>query len=137
MAEADVIRKARQGDPVALARLLQMHYLPVKKYLIAVTFDRALAEDLTQETMVRAIERIGQFRGESRFSTWLISIATRLYMDLLRRQKRDAHLYEQEAAALRLRSAKPDAGADWSELLHGQVPHPRRRPFAAKGVGSR
>lgn len=87
--EADLIRKARRGDAAALALLLQQNYLPVKKYLVTVTFDRALAEDLTQETMIRAVERIGQFEGRSRFSTWLISIATRLYLDWLRREKRE------------------------------------------------
>jgi len=125
VAEADLIQKARQGDSVALARLLQMHYLAVKKYLITVTFDRALAEDLTQETMIRAIERIGQFRGESRFSTWLISIATRLYMDVLRRQKRETRLKSQQAAGLRLRAAEPDPGADWSDLLRRLQALPR------------
>ncbi|HWI65024.1 MAG TPA: RNA polymerase sigma factor SigY [Symbiobacteriaceae bacterium] len=87
--------RAQKGDQVALARLLQENYLPVKKYLITVTHDRALAEDLTQETMIRAIQRIGQFSGKSKFSTWLISIATNLYMDWLRRNKRERKLQEE------------------------------------------
>ncbi|MFO7273242.1 MAG: RNA polymerase sigma factor SigY [Bacillota bacterium] len=89
MEESERIRRAQRGDRAALAALLQAHYLPVKKYLVTITFDRDLAEDLTQETMIRAIERIGQFQGRSQFSTWLMSIATRQYLDWLRREKRE------------------------------------------------
>lgn len=88
-----MVARAQKGDDVALAHLLQQHYLPVKKYLMTVTFDAALAEDLTQEAMIRAIQRIGQYAGRSKFSTWLISVATNLYMDYLRRRKREQELY--------------------------------------------
>jgi RNA polymerase sigma-70 factor (ECF subfamily) len=100
--DAALIRKAQRGDQVALARLLQQHYLSVKKYLVTVTFDRSLAEDLTQETMIRAIQRIGQFEGRSRFSTWLMAIATRQYLDWLRRQQRERHLAVRVAEGLLL-----------------------------------
>ncbi|HEY8345691.1 MAG TPA: RNA polymerase sigma factor SigY [Symbiobacteriaceae bacterium] len=92
MDDADLIRQAQRGDQTALARLLQQYYLPVKKYLVTITFDRNLAEDLTQETMVRAIQRIGQFEGRARFSTWLFAIATRQYLDWLRQQRRERQL---------------------------------------------
>ena len=97
MDDPNLIRQAQRGDQVALARLLQQHYLPVKKYLVTITFDRTLAEDLTQETMIKAIERIGQFQGRAAFSTWLCSIATRQYLDWLRRQKRERRLTERAA----------------------------------------
>lgn len=92
MGEQEWIASAQRGDPVALARLLQQHYLAVKKHLITVTFDPTLAEDLTQETMIRAIRRIGQFAGRAQFSTWLISIATNLYADTLRQRQREQRL---------------------------------------------
>lgn len=91
----DDVARAQKGDQVALARLLQENYLPVKKYLITVTHDRTLSEDLTQDTMIRAIQRIGQFSGKSKVSTWMISIATNLYMDWLRRNKRERRLQEE------------------------------------------
>lgn len=107
MDDPDLIRQAQRGDQAALARLLQQQYLPVKKYLVTITFDRNLAEDLTQETMIRAIERIGQFQGRARFSTWLFSIATRQYLDWLRRQKRQRHLEARAAEELLLGQADP------------------------------
>ncbi|MFZ5814190.1 MAG: RNA polymerase sigma factor SigY [Bacillota bacterium] len=114
MDEPALIRAAQGGDPVALARLLQQHYLPVKKYLVTVTFDRTLAEDLTQEAMIRAIQRIGQFGGRSRFSTWLIAIATNLYMDWLRKQKRERRV---EAEAIQALELAGDPGEEVRELL--------------------
>jgi RNA polymerase sigma-70 factor (ECF subfamily) len=113
MLDADIAR-AQRGDQVALARLLQENYLPVKKYLVTVTMDRALAEDLTQETMIRAIQRIRQYSGKAKFSTWLISIATNLFMDTLRRRKRERRLQE-ENALYDLPAHEPES--DWAEVL--------------------
>jgi RNA polymerase sigma-70 factor (ECF subfamily) len=119
--DAALIAAARRGDQVALARLLQAYYLPVKKYLITVACDRALAEDLTQETMIRAIQRIGQFAGRSQFSTWLMAIATHLFLDQLRRQKRERR-YQEEVAAFDLPvlagGQEPPAWAGVMERLH-------------------
>lgn len=117
MDEAALIGKAQRGDSAALARLLQMHYLSVKKYLVTVTFDRNLSEDLTQETMIRAIQRISQFGGRSRFSTWLIAIATNLYMDWLRRQKREKRLEEDAIQLLLLQPDEADPGSEVRELM--------------------
>ncbi|MGH7860091.1 MAG: RNA polymerase sigma factor [Candidatus Binatia bacterium] len=49
--------------------------------------DRGEAEDLTQETFLRAYERLETFRGESRFSTWLYRICRNLCLNRLARQK--------------------------------------------------
>lgn len=125
MEEAALIAGAQRGDSVALARLLQLHYLTVKKYLVSVTFDRSLAEDLTQETMIRAIQRLGQFGGRSRFSTWLISIATNLYMDWLRKQKRERRLEEEAIQSLLIEPADLEPGGEVRELMERLAELPR------------
>lgn len=114
----DDLARAQTGDQVALARLLQANYLSVKKYLITVTHDRSLAEDLTQETMIRAIERLGQFARRSKFSTWLISIATHLYMDTLRRGKRERRLQEEAAFFDRPHEGHEPEWMDVMDRLH-------------------
>lgn len=120
MDEAALIARAQRGDEVALATLLQMHYLTVKKYLVTVTFDRDLAEDLTQETVIRAIRRIGQFGGRSKFSTWLIAIATNLYLDWLRREKRQQQLVAAAGEAIRLAPTTTEQPVAAAELM-GQL----------------
>lgn len=93
------------------------------------TLDRALAEDLTQETMIRAMQRIGQYQGRSRFSTWLISIATHLFLDELRRRSRETLRFEALAREL------PAAGEEGA--LNGQVPHSQRHSHPAGRLGGR
>ncbi|NLY90342.1 MAG: sigma-70 family RNA polymerase sigma factor [Firmicutes bacterium] len=81
-------------DPQALATLLQANYRQVLGYFIKLTQDPNLAQDLTQETMVKAIINIGQYRQEAPFASWLISIGANLYRDGRRRQKRQEKHYE-------------------------------------------
>lgn len=87
MKEANLIKKALAGEEEALAILLQDNYLMTLGYFTKVTQDPELAKDLTQETMVRAIKNLRRFRGDSKFSSWLISIGSNLYRDELRKRR--------------------------------------------------
>lgn len=119
MDETKLIALAQQGDRGALAKLLQQHYSFLAKYLLKITLNPHLAEDLTQETMLRAIEKIRLYNGSSAFSSWLMTIATRLYIDGMRRKKRE-RAWQQEAQAQALRKLKWQAdwkGQAWPEVL--------------------
>ena len=59
----------------------------VKAFLIRISGNAELAEELTQETFYRAIKSINRFDGKSSLSTWLCSIAKHLYLDAIRKQK--------------------------------------------------
>jgi len=59
----------------------------VKGYLLKTTFNQQLTEDLTQETMLKAILNFKTYKQTAKFSTWLITIATNLYRDYLRKNK--------------------------------------------------
>lgn len=88
MQERELVERARKGDQRSLEELLQQNYSMLKGYLTKATLDPELAADLTQETMVKAIRQIKQFKGKSKFSTWLISIGSNLYRDYLRKHRR-------------------------------------------------
>jgi RNA polymerase sigma-70 factor, ECF subfamily len=60
----------------------------LKSYLLRITASKADAEDIAQDTYLRAIERVGSFRGESSLKTWLFTIASNLAKDNLRARKR-------------------------------------------------
>jgi RNA polymerase sigma-70 factor, ECF subfamily len=60
----------------------------LKSYLVRITASKADAEDICQDTYLKAIERIGGFRGESSLKTWLFAIASNLAKDNLRARKR-------------------------------------------------
>jgi RNA polymerase sigma-70 factor (ECF subfamily) len=86
--EEKLIQDARQGNQEAMARLLQNNYEFVFKYLIKFTLDRSMAEDITQDTMLRAIEKLEKYDiGKAKFSTWLITIAQNIYLDKIRKSK--------------------------------------------------
>ncbi|WP_219838773.1 RNA polymerase sigma factor SigY [Paenibacillus sp. R14(2021)] len=86
--EERLVALAVRGDDEALASLLRGGYAMLYRYMLKITMNKAIAEDLVQETMLKAIERIGDFQRRSKFSTWLISIATRLYLDEMRKEQR-------------------------------------------------
>lgn len=81
-------------DDQTLAALLQANYRYVLGYFIKLTQDPNLAQDLTQETMVKAIKNSAQYRQEASFASWLISIGVNLYRDDWRRQKRQEKRYQ-------------------------------------------
>lgn len=84
-----LIERAKAGDNEALSLLLQNNYQLLIGYFLKITGSRELALDLTQETMLRAIEKIYSFGGRSKLSTWLITIGTNIYRDWLRKKKRE------------------------------------------------
>ncbi len=115
----ETLWKQARSDSKAMAVLLQQHYAFLYKYMLKATMNRTIAEDLVQDTMLKAIENIASYHGKSKFSTWLISIGTRLYLDALRRGKRERKWQETEQAqALRaLKYEAASAGSDFPEAM--------------------
>ncbi len=68
--------------------LYETCYMRVFSYVMTLAADRSLAEEITQETFVRAFARQREFRGESDEVTWLCAIAKNLFADEKRRQNR-------------------------------------------------
>ncbi|HAX72316.1 MAG TPA: RNA polymerase subunit sigma [Firmicutes bacterium] len=88
MNEAELVRRAIDGDQQCLHILLETHYKTVYGFLIKMTGDLDLAQDLVQETLLKASLNISKFRGDCKFSTYLIQIALNLYRNEMRRNKR-------------------------------------------------
>ncbi|MBW7456932.1 RNA polymerase sigma factor SigY [Paenibacillus sepulcri] len=101
MDELDQIKRAQRGDSQAMAQLLKAHYSFLMKYLIKMTMNPVLAEDLAQETMLRCVEKICLYNGKSKFSSWLITLATRIYFDQMRRTKVERQWRDREQALRR------------------------------------
>jgi RNA polymerase sigma-70 factor (ECF subfamily) len=86
--EDGLVERARAGDRAATEALLSPWRKPLYGYIYRMVTRREDAEDLLQETLVRAIEGIPSFRGEAPFKSWLFGIATHVSLDHLRRKKR-------------------------------------------------
>ena len=73
--ELQLVKQAQRGDGGAFARLLEPHILEAYHIALRITRNREDAEDASQQSFLNAYEHIDQFRGQSRFSTWLMRIA--------------------------------------------------------------
>ena len=71
-----------------IEKIYKENFETVNKYLFCLTKNWDLAEELTEETFYRAVEKIGKFKGESKISTWLCQIAKNLYYDVLSKNKK-------------------------------------------------
>lgn len=88
MDERNLIARVRAGDGRAERELYDAHVDRVYRLAFRMVGDDDLARDFTQETFIRAFERLEGFRGESALSTWLHTIATSVVLNGLRKVKR-------------------------------------------------
>jgi RNA polymerase sigma-70 factor (ECF subfamily) len=86
MPEAEAIRLAQQGNAEAFERLYQLHSRRVYSLCLRMVSNTAEAEDLTQEAFLQLFRKIGTFRGESAFSTWLHRLAVNVVLMRLRKK---------------------------------------------------
>jgi RNA polymerase sigma factor (sigma-70 family) len=70
-----------------IEKLYVEHKQDIYNYLLSITHNPALSEDLLSETFVKAIYTIGNFKGNSSIKTWLFSIARHLWLQNLRKDK--------------------------------------------------
>jgi RNA polymerase sigma factor (sigma-70 family) len=70
-----------------IEKLYLEHKQDIYNYLLSITHNPALSEDLLSETFVKAIYTIGNFKGNSSIKTWLFSIARHLWLQNLRKDK--------------------------------------------------
>jgi RNA polymerase sigma-70 factor (ECF subfamily) len=85
-ADALLVARARRGDATAFEQLYRRHSGRVHALCLRLGGDRHLGEDLCQESFVQAWRKLGDFRGEAAFGTWLYRIATNLALSHLRRR---------------------------------------------------
>ncbi|HBN83937.1 MAG TPA: RNA polymerase subunit sigma [Clostridiales bacterium] len=72
------------------------HFKIVYGYLLSLCGKTTMAEDLTSETFLRAIQKIDCFDGTCKMSTWLCTIARNLFLNEMKRQKRTIHIDDVE-----------------------------------------
>jgi RNA polymerase sigma-70 factor (ECF subfamily) len=85
--DAGLLRRVAHGDQQALAELYRRHGRIVLAQINLVTGDRAISEEILQDTMLAAWRGAGSFRGDSSVRSWLIAIARRQARDRRRRHR--------------------------------------------------
>ena len=96
MTEAQLIERVLDGDEGAARELYDAHVDRVYRLAYRMAGEEELAREFTQESFVRAFERLHQFRGDAALSTWLHSITVSVTLNGLRKvrktQKREVEL---------------------------------------------
>ena len=86
LGEAEAIRRAQQGDAEAFERIYRLHNRRVYALCLRMVGNTAEAEDLAQEAFLQLFRKIGTFRGESAFSTWLHRLTVNVVLMRLRKK---------------------------------------------------
>jgi RNA polymerase sigma factor (sigma-70 family) len=105
--DAELVLAAAAGERAALEALLRRHYDRVHGLAWQLTGTRADADDVAQEVCCTLVEKIGSFRGEARFGTWLCGITYNACRDFRRRRRSFGGLKERLAVLAGL-ARQPD-----------------------------
>ena len=110
--EAEAIGKAQQGDAEAFQALYDKHRRRVYSLCLRMTANTAEAEDLTQEAFLQLFRKIGTFRGESAFSTWLHRLSVNVVLMHLRKKSLPSVSLEETTQGTDDESPKKDFGTE-------------------------
>lgn len=105
--EKKLIEKAKEGHNLSMNYLLEENYKLLYRYMLKMTGNEEITKDMVQETMIKAVSNIKKFRGDSKFSSWLIRIGINTYKNYMKKNKALTELLEPYVAC--------------SESLEGQV----------------
>jgi len=83
--DVELVNQARNGDRVALERLILRHQAWIYNIAVRMVFQPQDAEEVTQEVLIKAVTRLSTFQGESKFRTWLYRISVNHILNMKRR----------------------------------------------------
>jgi RNA polymerase sigma-70 factor (ECF subfamily) len=135
--EMQDVRAAGRGDVEAFERLYRSHAGRVFALCARMTGDRTMAEELTQDVFVKAWEKLGSFRGESAFGSWLHRLAANVVIDHARSKRgrlRLIHTVEDpDAVAGPIRPGEPGRAVDLERAM-ARLPQGARAAFALHDI---
>ncbi len=137
MTDAELLDRLRAGDPAAERSFYERHVDRIYRLILRMSGRPELAQEWTQDTFVRAFDRIGQFRGESALGSWLHAIAVSVTLNGLRQQKRRdafaAPLEEATAVIAQTGDSEPDLKTRLKVAI-AALPEGTRRVFVMHDV---
>ena len=92
MLEADLVRKARRGDLNAYDELVKRYQERIYATIYHMTSNHEDANDLAQESFIKAFQALNSFKGGSTFYTWLYRIAVNKTINFLKQRKKRQHM---------------------------------------------
>src|SRR5690242_7252977 len=126
ISDAAFVTKARTGDPDAFRVLVERHSRSLFRLAFRMTGNEQDAEDVVQESFLRAYRQLARFDERASFGTWLYRIASNCSLDLVRSKKRRS---ERVAAAPEQNGNEPE---DTVALLPSSDPTPERMALSGE-----
>ncbi len=120
LTEAEVIEKAKAGDVPCFEALYMRHKRRVFSLCLRMTGNPAQAEDFTQEAFLQLYRKIGSFRGESAFSTWLHRLSVNIVLMHFRKKGIPEISLEESLEPQHEGDAPKEIGTR-DEVLHGSI----------------
>lgn len=124
--DSSLVAAARAGNRDAFSTLLERHYDRVHGLAWQLTGSRTDADDIAQDVCCTLVEKIGSFRGEAKFTTWLCGITFNACRDL-RRKRRSFSAFTDRLAVLVGIASAPD-GRDLYDAIWIQSAISRLKP---------
>jgi RNA polymerase sigma-70 factor (ECF subfamily) len=135
--ELELIALVRNGDHEAFHALVRPHERRIYLAAYSIVNNDADAEEVVQEAILKAFKAIDRFRGEAKFSTWIIQIAINEARMKLRKDRR--HLYDSldsQAQGDEEGDYMPRDFADWRPIPSEALDHSRLREALKKALAS-
>jgi RNA polymerase sigma factor (sigma-70 family) len=107
-----IIIRVLKGDQSAFALLVEKYQNYVFSLVLRFTDNREDAEEISQDVFVKAYRSLADFRGESKFSTWLFTIARTTCLSFLRKKKLDTLSLDNERTGLQIENRESGFHAD-------------------------
>jgi RNA polymerase sigma-70 factor (ECF subfamily) len=135
-----LVQAARRGDPTATGDLADRHWDRVFAFAYRLAANQTDAEDITQETFLRAFRNLRTYRPDGQFRAWLLRIATNLFLDL-RKSAQARDVVSAELASMPASGgARPEDAVDRREIVAAvsdeiqELSHEQRVAFLLRAV---
>lgn len=134
MKETTLIIEAQNGNKSALNTLILNNYPILKGYIIKLTGNVEDASDIINETIVKVSLNIKKYKPTGKFSTWMIAIATNIYKDNLRKNKRFVSLEDYEEPSKTILEEEIITKLKYDEVMNilKALPYEKRAVFILK-----
>ena len=139
LSDHDLVEEVRNGKRQAFTELMRRHQQKIYWTARRIVGDHAEADDVTQETFVKAFLSLGDFRGDSSFYTWLYRIAVNMSLNAVRKRQVVEYLRESEVVnRLFPQLVNPQQQVEFQEVesqLHkavGTLPEKQRAVFVMR-----
>jgi RNA polymerase sigma-70 factor (ECF subfamily) len=114
--DRDLVEQIRSDRPELFHELVSRHEVAIFRGAMAILRNAADAEDVTQETFLRAFRHLDQFRGDAKFRTWLLQIAVNVARSRLKSVQRE------QCESLEVVDASGNAAHGWPDSCDAKTP---------------